>query len=629
MKFIGEKAGSHLVLIFGFIIIFLLTYSTYNEYQKNTKQAQKFWNQTSNAITKVNLITEIFGAQNQIKNTLDLALVETDKTKQHALFRNVAEIRDKIIQGRLDLLALPLAESEKETLSGQSELLNNGFASQVYFEQLLLDFDDREAAINVLFNEINTVQNLAQSMLSELYDDNKHRLAQSTQAFNEFSIASSAKNRQLLILNLILIFVVGVLVILLVLSRDRLINKQTNLLKQQNIDLEHIVAIRTRRLEEARLAEKHANEAKSEFLAVMSHEIRTPLNGMIGTLNLIDNNNLNSEEKRYLATAKQSSDLLLTVINDILDYSKIESGKFSLDKSSVDLCELIDSAEMMYKPLIKEKGLSFKQDVSELDQRWVMGDATRISQIINNYMNNALKFTKSGSITLQVASNKSGGTTFSVIDTGLGIKQEDLSLLFQDFSQIHTGSKRSFGGTGLGLVICKKLANLMGGSVNVKSTYQQGSTFSATLKLPAITEAQFLADNHSIKDASQAKIDALNGHILLVEDNKVNQLVAQKLLEKAGHTVTIANDGRECLDLLDKESFDLVLMDCHMPIMDGYEATREIRQRGLKIPIIALTANAQASDRKECIEAGMDEFISKPFKPEELNLKMAGFLKSS
>ena len=375
---------------------------------------------------------------------------------------------------------------------------------------------------------------------------------------------------------------------------------------------------RTQELTAARSRAQVASKAKSEFLAVMSHEIRTPLNGMIGSLNLMDQKQLSEEDSEHLDTVRKSSGLLTTIINDILDYSKIEAGKFSLDNHVVDLKALLNETEQFYRPIVTEKGLLLDVKHDGLQDRYVKGDAIRIKQILNNYLNNALKFTTQGNVYLRVTQIETGAFKFTVRDTGIGINAEDLDHLFKDFSQVNTGSNRTFGGTGLGLAISKRLAVLMGGDVGVDSEFGKGSCFWAELPLKLATKDEFDQQNRHEQVTEENALDGIAAKVLLVEDNKVNQMVARKLLEKQGCIVTIANHGVEALDALQKGEFHLVLMDCQMPVMDGFEATRKIRQSGNKIPIVALTANAQSTDRDACLEAGMNDFLSKPFEPRKL-----------
>jgi len=379
---------------------------------------------------------------------------------------------------------------------------------------------------------------------------------------------------------------------------------------------------RTQALSEAQQRALKASKAKSEFLAVMSHEIRTPLNGMIGSLNLIDTKKLPQRDAEYISMIKASSDILIAVINDILDYSKIEAGKFSLDKHVLSVNNMLAEVDEFYRSLIENKGLAFVVEKQNIDNLYIQGDAIRIKQILNNYLNNAIKFTAKGRITLIAKKLENNELYFSVVDTGIGINKSDLPNLFKDFSQLNTGSNRKFGGTGLGLAISRKLANLMNGTTAVDSEYGKGSTFSVTLKLPIASQKIYEQENQKIDQTKEAAQNNLGMDVLLVEDNRTNQMIASRLLEKAGCHVVIANNGVESIEQLQQKQFDIVLMDCQMPIMDGYEASQAIRKSGNHIPIIALTANAQQTDREACLNAGMTDFLSKPFKPDVLYQKI-------
>lgn len=392
-----------------------------------------------------------------------------------------------------------------------------------------------------------------------------------------------------------------------------------------------MITERNARLEEETSKANTANQAKSEFLAVMSHEIRTPLNGITGALNLIDLEHLTPDDADQIQTALTSSELLLTTINDVLDYSKIEAGKFTIWNAPINIASLIREIEHIYRPLIENKGLLLTIEQQGIEQLYLRGDHIRIKQILCNYLNNAIKFTDKGTISLFAHYQTKGELTFTVRDSGIGIRAEEIGNLFQHFSQIESGNTRRFGGTGLGLAIAKKLAQLMGGKVSVSSEYGQGSAFSVTLQLTPVTAydyQQIHATNTPVQDFTLTQING--SKILLVEDNIINQKVARRLLEKAGFQVEIANNGAEALESVENgETFDLILMDCQMPIMDGFTAARKIRASGCATPIVALTANAQDSDRAACLQAGMDDFISKPFKPPDLYALLAKHLNAS
>ena len=376
-----------------------------------------------------------------------------------------------------------------------------------------------------------------------------------------------------------------------------------------------VLDLKNKELELAKEKADQASKAKSEFLAIMSHEIRTPLNGVIATLSLIDRKGLPTESAELVDTAMHSSEVLTSVINDILDYSKIEASKLELNNRAICLVDLVAQVVNNYRGQIEDKGLEFRVETSGIGGLHVKADPVRIKQILNNYINNACKFTTQGFIGLKAELLDDGKIRFSVSDSGIGIDKNGQECLFQDFSQVDTGTSRNFGGTGLGLSICKKLAALMNGEVGVVSEKGKGSTFTVTLDLEE-TEPVEVKDS-APNELGQA-LSRFHFHILIVEDNKVNQLLARKLLDMIGFSHATVENGKDCLVYLDSNPVDLVLMDCHMPVMDGFDATRALRKSGFEKPIIALTANAQESDRLECIAAGMNDFLSKPFRKQDL-----------
>lgn len=393
---------------------------------------------------------------------------------------------------------------------------------------------------------------------------------------------------------------------------------------------------RTQSLKEETKNAQAANKAKSEFLAVMSHEIRTPINGIIGSLNLMDTHELSQDNQTQVNTIRSSSDLLLTVVNDILDYSKIEAGKLIIIHKPLSIAKLIHDIEHLYHPLFTEKGLSFYSRKSTVEGLYVKGDEIRIKQMLCNYLNNALKFTESGSVSLHAfLRDDQKQIAFMVSDTGIGIPKAKQDKLFKHFTQVDSSIQRRFGGTGLGLAITQQLATLMNGEVDVVSDTGEGSNFYVYLDLEHISQEEYLAAQPSPATPQVLEqtttVSPEQAHLLLVEDNFINQKVASKLLEKAGYTVTIASNGEEALACVQRtmeseetdapEAFAAVLMDCQMPVMDGLTATRELRKMGdvgKHIPVIALTANAQDADREACMDAGMNDFVSKPFKPQDL-----------
>ena len=383
------------------------------------------------------------------------------------------------------------------------------------------------------------------------------------------------------------------------------------------IDLEE----RTRALDEALAFMQNSSRAEGEFLAVVSHEIRTPMNGVLGMAQLLQMTELTEEQRRYVETIQSSGETLLTIINDILDVSKLDAGKVTLAARPVDLRSVVAEVIDLLKPQAQHKGLYLDTEIDNSVPAWIVGDATRLKQVLTNLVGNAVKFTHHGGV--QVFGRilpDAAMLECKVVDSGIGIPADKTPRLFQKFSQVDSSINRRYGGTGLGLVITKRLVEGMGGTISVESKQRQGSTFTFCLPV-AVSQAPGEATGPT---AAPGPLPS-ELRILLVEDNAVNQMLALGVLQKLGCRADLAHDGEEAIAMTRASRYDVVLMDMQMPKMDGVSATRAIRaMENVHQPyIIALTANAMESDRQLCLSAGMNDFLAKPFKTAELREKMA------
>lgn len=376
--------------------------------------------------------------------------------------------------------------------------------------------------------------------------------------------------------------------------------------------------------ETARQVAEDANRAKSDFLASMSHELRTPLNGVLGTANLLLYAPLDAEQRERVEIIRQSGSALLALLNDILDISKVESGRLELEDIDFDLAAVLNSVAGLWGPQAEAKGLQFIREDRDRPFPVLRSDPARIRQILFNLISNALKFTAAGSITVRLSQKSKGAgfaeTCIEIIDTGDGIPADRISRIFEKFVQADNSITRRYGGSGLGLALCKSFAAALNGNIGVKSTPGEGSTFWFRIICPIgdVANVKSSPDDHSL--------DGPGGNrtlrILVAEDNKINQTVIVAMLEQAGHQVDMVGNGIEAVSAVMRSPFDVVLMDIQMPEMDGITATRKIRKLDgpqNAIPIIALTANAMVGDREQYLEAGMSDYVTKPIEPAELS----------
>ena len=383
-----------------------------------------------------------------------------------------------------------------------------------------------------------------------------------------------------------------------------------------------------RELEEQKTTAELATKSKSEFLANMSHEIRTPMNGILGMAYLAMQTDDMEKQKEYIRKIDNSAKSLLGIINDILDFSKIEAGKLEIEKIDFDMNKLVSNLRNITELKAYEKGLQYDIFYDKNDS-FYFGDIARIGQILINIVNNAIKFTHSGSVSVYIESMKKGFVQFKVIDSGIGITKETQEKLFQSFAQADSSTTRKYGGSGLGLSISKQLVELMGGTISLNSEIDIGSEFIIEIPLTKGKVSSVHADRNSLKRLQDNILFLKGRKILLVEDNDINREILHSLLEITGLEITDAYDGSMAIELYKKNQgvYELILMDIQMPIMDGYEATKVIREYDSKIPIIALSANAMKEDIEKSKQIGMDEHLNKPIDIEKLYETLLKYLK--
>ncbi|WP_022944613.1 ATP-binding protein [Pseudoalteromonas ruthenica] len=406
-------------------------------------------------------------------------------------------------------------------------------------------------------------------------------------------------------------------------DRNRDLNKQ---LTRFNQELERKVQEQTAELKTAVHRANQASRAKSQFLANMSHELRTPMNGVLGITDiLLQDSQLSAQQRQYLTTLGASAQNLLQILNDILDFSKIEANALELNAQPLATRAFFTHVEQVFNSANDNKEVCFACDIAPNVPSSIRVDELRLNQVITNLLSNAKKFTERGEIVLSVQ-YRDDELQVTVRDTGIGMSEEQQARIFTEFTQADVSTARRYGGTGLGLAICRSLVQKMGGDICVSSAEGEGSCFSFTIKAPACEDIEVNQHReHSAPDLTER-------HVLVVEDNTVNQLVLAKMLEPLGCEVAIAQDGVQALDMLQQQRYDVVLMDCQMPHMDGYQCTQHIRKEPHKygvMPVIAITANAYEEDKNRCLAAGMNAFVSKPLQAHELHRSIRAVLNIS
>lgn len=405
-------------------------------------------------------------------------------------------------------------------------------------------------------------------------------------------------------------------------ARNKDFQDTNTALRQLNMNLERLVEERTREASQARDDALAASKTKSEFLAVMSHEIRTPMNAILGFTELLAKTPLTQHQDKYVRRIFVSGKSLLQIINDILDFSKIEAGKLHLEIIDFSIRDVFDQLREVFSSEAKTRNLALTFDVEALVPHRLEGDPLRFSQIVTNLVSNALKFTEQGhvKVTARLLDIKDSLSTVEILceDTGIGIPESKIKRLFSPFTQADSSTTRRYGGTGLGLSICQSLCRMMGGDISVRSRAGVGSTFAFSVCLNTLEGET--ATSLARVEIQEETLDFSDKKVLLVEDNEINQELVVELLKDTGMTIDIANNGLEALEKVKLQAYDLVFMDIQMPFLDGFEVTRRIRKDiGKKeLPIIAMTANASNEDRENCIQSGMDDFVSKPIAPAPL-----------
>ena len=554
----------------------------------------------------------------EFKVSSELKELETDisslenKTSRAVIRKDssgINEFEDKIAEVENDLKQLQKINDDDTTVK-YVDKLDDLVKRKLFFNRQLLDAyykSGKNPAENLLIAQQEKDLTDSIKATAEIIDSSRRKLLSDV----TLSIDKSGKNAQQFSISLIILVVIsGAGLFWYIIN---IIRKQTQLIGQLNVSEKKV---------------KDAAELKEKFMANMSHEIRTPMNAILGFTNLLQRKNIDSESKGYVQTIQKSGESLLTIINDILDLSKIEAGMMRIEAAPFSIRSLVHSIEMMFKIKTDEKQLQLLVTVDESLPDGLEGDATRLTQILVNLIGNALKFTSKGSIAIKLTNEgcteKIIKTGIEISDTGIGIEKDKVETIFERFQQAEDSVTRRYGGTGLGLAIVNDLLLLQDGTITVESEAGKGTTFRIIIPYKIAAEQSRLAMPVEISTAIQ--YDFVNVCVLVVEDNEINRSLLYHLFNSWQLKFDLVNNGREAIDILQTKNYNLILMDIQMPEMDGYTATQEIRGKlQLNTPIIAMTAHAMAGEREKCLSYGMNEYISKPIREGQLHKLIAQF----